>query len=84
MKTKVINTRRVAIETKYLGPTNTLGSRVKAKCSGGQVIIDWDCALNGSDNHAEAAKALIKKMQWTDVRLVQGGMGSGYVFVMVD
>jgi hypothetical protein len=33
---------RQAIETKYIGPTNTRGAKVKASCYAGSLTIDWD------------------------------------------
>lgn len=77
---------RVGIQTKFLGPTNCRGSRVKAytetKLS---VTVSWDHALNPPDNHARAAKALVEKMEWGG-EWVGGasGDGKGYVFVQVN
>jgi hypothetical protein len=53
-----------AIETKYLGPTNHRGARIKASCHAGQVTISRDCAMNIDDNHRAAARALITKLGW--------------------
>jgi len=51
-----------AIVTKFLGPTNTRGSRVKATLpSGRSIIIDWDHALNSSENHLRAAARAYNK-----------------------
>lgn len=60
-----------AIETKWLGPTNHRGSRVKATCQAGSVTVGWDYGA-GNDtgqsdveaNHDRAARALIQKMGW--------------------
>ena len=68
--------------TKYLGPTNFRGSRVKAACDAGSVTIEWDPALNGEQNHTQAARALMRKLNWTG-KLAGGGTGRGYVFVFV-
>ena len=54
---------RHAIVTKYLGPTNTRGARVKATCDAGSVTVAWDYALNEEDNHNAAARALILKLE---------------------
>ncbi len=67
----------VAIKTKYLGPTNFRGSRVKAKTDCQQITINWDCALNSEENHQRAAQALCDKMGWTG-KLATGSFGNGY------
>lgn len=55
-----------AILTKYLGPTNHRGSRVKATLpSGKSLTLGWDCALNSEENHELAAKAIASK-QWPE------------------
>ena len=53
-----------AILTKYLGPTNSRGSRVKAHAQSGSIIINWDHGLSNEDNHLLAAKALMNKYEW--------------------
>ncbi len=53
-----------AIVTKYLGPTNTRGSRVKATCNAGSVTVSWDHALNIDENHEAAFRALVDKLGW--------------------
>lgn len=53
-----------AIVTKYLGPTNTRGSRVKATCNAGSVTVSWDYALNIDENHEAAFRALATKLGW--------------------
>lgn len=73
------------IVTKYLGPTNTKGSRVKATAGGGaSVLLSWDYELNEADNHAAAAIALIEK-RWgypSDTVTLRGGAchGGGDLF----
>jgi hypothetical protein len=73
----------VAILTKYLGPTNFRGARVKAytetKLS---VTVHWDHALNPEENHRVAAMALVAKMCWTG-RWVGGATEQGYAFVCI-
>ncbi len=74
---------RQAIVTKYLGPTNFRGARVKASAQAGSVTISWDHGLGVDENHAAAAKAFAEKMDWYG-RYVAGGMpdGSGNCYVM--
>lgn len=74
---------RQAITTKYLGPTNARGSRVKATAAAGSVTLEWDDALNVEENHTLAAEALMARMGWK-ATLYRGGLpGGGYCFVQV-
>lgn len=71
-----------AIVTKYIGPTNTKGARVKASdMDGNSVIVSYDHA--SINPHRHAATALCEKMGWTG-KLAEGGMGSGNVYVFID
>lgn len=84
----------IAIQTKYLGPTNHRGARVKAwTANGRQLTIDYPYdAREGADAHAVAAVELAR-MILTDIRettpgaypfgfdLVAGETDHGYVFV---
>ncbi len=70
----------VAIKTKFLGPTNVTGRRVKATTCDAMrehrrsVTLAWDHALDGQDNHARAAEALAKKLDWDgDWHIADGG-----------
>ena len=74
-----------AIETKYLGPTNIKGGRIKAAAAAGSITIGYDHALNADANHKAAADALIAKLGWTGT-FAQGGnvKGTGYYFVNVE
>jgi hypothetical protein len=81
---------RVAIFTKYLGPTNSRGARIKAyraDAGTGQVgaasmTVSYDYALDSYDNHAAAVEALVAKLGWDDTEWVLGGTDNGcYVAV---
>jgi hypothetical protein len=73
-----------AITTKYLSPTNTRNTRVKATAAAGSVTVSWDHALDDRQNHAAAASALATKNGWTG-DFVAGGMADGSrVFVNVS
>lgn len=77
---------RQSIATKYLGPTDARGSRVKATSSSGlSVTRPWDDALSIDENHAKAAIALCVKLTWKG-RLAVGAAykGDGNVYVFVD
>ena len=72
---------RQAIITKYLDPTNTRGSRVKAIAAAGSVILEWDNAVSDETNHEHAANALCAKYKWAG-EYIGGQLPNGdYVFV---
>lgn len=70
-----------AIRTKYMGPTNTRGSKIKASDeAGNSITIPYPYELSGEAVYAKAAIALCKKMSWKG-QLIGGGLKDGYVFV---
>jgi len=70
-----------AIIAKYLGATNSKGSRIKAfDCDGNSVTIPYPHELSGEDVYKRAAIKLCEKMKW-DTELLGGGIKEGYVFV---
>ena len=72
-----------AIQTKYVGPTYTRGSRIIATdCDGNKVTISYSHELR-DEIHRKAAEALCAKMGWTG-KLVSGSIKNGMVFVFVD
>lgn len=76
---------RQGIVTRYLGPTNCRGSRVKARCEAGTLTVSWDCALDVYANHRRAAALLAKRLgwhgEWHGAGLPQS-MRDAYVFAM--
>jgi len=56
-----------AIHTRFLGATDTRGSRVKATAQAGSVTVPWDYALSTDQNHDAAARALIERYGWHGV-----------------
>ena len=78
------------IITKYLGPTNQRGSRIKARQSASyagtpqSATIAWDYGLNVEHNHKAAAIAFAAKMGWHGNWAGGSGGGESYVFVNVD
>jgi hypothetical protein len=73
----------IAIETKYLSPTNTRGSKIKAfTCNGHSVTVSYDHAFSHEAVHFEAVKALVAKynLDWDISGMVYGGTKAGYVF----
>ena len=57
---------RQAIVTRYLCPTNTKPSRIKATCDRGAIIITFPQGAGIVDAHAEAVRALLEKFHKED------------------
>lgn len=51
-----------AITTKFLGATYTRGARIKASSWLGSVTVSYNYALESSENHLAAIKALLAKI----------------------
>lgn len=64
---------RQAIITKYFGPTNSRGARIKATCQAGSITVPWDFSLGVDANHDAAAEALATKLDWKGL-WIGGGM----------
>lgn len=75
-----------AIITKYFGPTNSKGSRIKAMAEGVPAIyMPYDYSLSGEVLHRAAAEILANKYGWLHdgkVELIGGGLpdNTGYAF----
>lgn len=75
---------RQAILVKFLGPTNSSGSRYKATAQAGSVTVGADHGMGSDGNAAAAAEKLCKKLGWSG-RLAGGGLPNGDAcFVFVD
>jgi hypothetical protein len=73
-----------AIQTKFVGPSETRGARVKAWVKGSSSTIPWDHGLEVVDNHAAAAWALAASLSWSG-RLVEGTLpDESMAWVFVD
>jgi len=77
------------IKTKYLGPSNTKGSRIVADDGdGNRMIRHYRSELNSDKNHAVAAKALCEKMGWGGTLqggdLLKAGRTVGMVWTWLD
>ena len=74
----------IAIQTKYLSPTNHKGSRIKAWVSGRpySVTISYDHKFSHEMVHFQAVKELVKKfnLDWNLDNMRFGGVDNGYVF----
>lgn len=75
-----------AIVTRYHGPTNSRGSRIKATCWGGSITVPYSHSANSETNHARAAQALCEKMGWHRTGWVGGATPDerGWAFVATD
>jgi hypothetical protein len=81
-----------AIQTRYVGPTNTRGSRIKAWCDAGSITIPYPHHANSEEEkHRIAAEALQKKLGWLPAPgNLYGDLigdclpGGGYAFVDDD
>lgn len=72
------------ILTKYMGPTNCRGSKIKASDEDGNTVtLPYDSAKNSNDCHLEAAVALCQKMDWIG-KLHGGHTKAGMVWVFYD
>lgn len=78
---------RQCIQTKFIGPTNTKGSRIKAFNDFGSdqrsITISYDHSINSDQNHVEAARALLAKygLDW-ELSGHAGCVKGGYVFTI--
>jgi hypothetical protein len=73
-----------AITTKYLGPTNYRGARIKAYTESGiSLTISYPYELNPEEGHLQAADKLKTQLGW-EGKLIQGAIKTGYVFVLVN
>ena len=74
-----------AIHTKYLGPTNHKGARIKAYTANGlSAVIAYPYALDEKHAHFDAVKALVEKhgLNWNISSMAYGDSadGRGYCF----
>jgi hypothetical protein len=73
----------IAIQTKFIAPTNTRGARIKAYTSSGfSATISYPYASGNESSHFEAVKELVNKNQldWDLSGMTYGGVENGYVF----
>ena len=84
----------IAIHTKYIGPTNSRGSRIKAYTCDGMGLkgftatIPYPHEYSGETCHFQAVKALIAKhkLDWdlTDMRYGDSADGKGFSFCFAN
>jgi hypothetical protein len=73
----------MAIRTKYIGPTNFRGSRVKVFTETQSLTLRWNDALSSEENHTGAARILAERLDWRRFGTFYRGSfkDDGYVFV---
>ncbi len=72
-----------AIRTRYVGPTNTRGSRIVATdADGNKVSISYPSAYSSETAHEIAAYLLMEKMGWPNA-LIGGGFKNDNYWVML-
>ena len=73
----------MTVVTRYLGATNSRGSRIKATSDHGSVTLPYEHALNADANHETAARALAAKVFPASTVAVDGLLprGTGRVFL---
>lgn len=78
----------IAIQTKYIGATNTRGNRIKAWTENGQsVSIPYPHDVEKHEVcHFQAVKALVQKhgLDWDLNEMRYGGTEKGFVFCFAD
>jgi hypothetical protein len=73
-----------AIETKYLAPTNTKGSRIQVSSEAGRKTYGYDYSLDTTDNHDKAAEKYARALGWLEGhKLESGSLKRGAVRVHV-
>jgi len=69
------------IVTKYLGPTDHKGSRIKATGVFGSVTVSYDSAIDNSANYDRAVKAYCDKYPDATREFIRGTDGCNYVYI---
>lgn len=69
-----------AILTKYVGPTNTRGSRIVVTDGDTRMLVNYDDGKRSEETHADAVVAFCERLGWSG-ELIQGGLKNGYVHV---
>jgi hypothetical protein len=72
-----------AIQTRYFGPTDVKGARIKAFAEAGSVTISYPHELSGQAVHRKAAEALAAKFGWNYKYLGAQLSNGDYAFVPV-
>lgn len=71
-----------AIKTRYLPPTNFKGSRIKAECEAGDIIIPYNYSYQVEALHRFAVFELLHKLGWNPIAVHTGELKDCYVHVL--
>lgn len=72
------------IETKYIGPTDHRGARIKATATMGEAVtISYPYDLSEVEQHALAVRKLAAKLNWSG-ELIAGWTARGMVWTFTD
>ena len=72
------------IETKYLGPTDHRGARIKATATNGDAVtIPYPHELNDTDKHIAAVRKLAAKLNWSG-EMIGGWTARGMIWAFTD
>ena len=91
--TTVTESHMVAIQTKYFGPTNYNGSRIRVWRADSsynddphRLTVSWHYALGVGENHTAAIRLYVERAGWDrpNGRWVVGGGTTGNVAVWVS
>jgi hypothetical protein len=75
---------RAAITTKFLGPTNYRGARIKVRTMEWSITVAWDYSMSTTENYAAAAAEMLRQRGW-DWTLIPGILPDGNgVFVKAN
>jgi hypothetical protein len=79
---------RQAIVTKFLGPTDSRGSRIKCTAYAGSKTYAWDYEFDEPTNHYVAAMTFAASLGWVKGKeTLRGGSlpgDAGYAFIVPD
>ena len=53
-----------AVRAKYIGPSNTRGTRISVSAQVGRMTVAWDHALNRDENYARAIGLFVRRWGW--------------------
>lgn len=54
-----------AIFTKFVGPTNHRGARIKVSCDAKTITVPWNYEKDVDFNHIDARNALVEQLGWS-------------------
>ena len=73
-----------AIKTRFLGPTDTKGARIKASWSKGNLTIPYPYEMDRQGGHQQAARLLFSRDFGGNIVFATGHLPDGtYVHVMI-